>query len=38
VPLALERVEKCENLGSVEVSERQGGGRLAKPLLAELHK
>jgi hypothetical protein len=38
VPLALQRVEKRENLGSVEISERQGGGRLSKPLLAELQK
>ena len=38
VPLALERVEKGENLRSVEVSERQGGGRLSKTLLAELQK
>ena len=38
VPLALERVEKGENLCSVEVTKRQGGGRLSKTLLAELQK
>jgi len=36
VPLALERVEKGENVWSVEVGEPQAGGCLSKMLLAEL--
>jgi hypothetical protein len=35
MPWVLEAVEKCKNLRSVEISERQGRGHLSKPLLAE---